>query len=415
MRAMNKNIPFFIGLRYIRAKRRNHFISFISAVSMIGLTLGVMVLIIVMSVMNGFDHEMRTRVLGMVPHGTLSKKEGIEDWQSLMAEVEKYPHVVGAAPYIDMQGLISYRSNSRGLLVYGIDPELQPRVSILGNHMAEGELTDLKPGEFGIILGDLVARSIGADVGDKITLMAPDVTVSLAGLTPRFKRFTVTGIFKVGAELDHTLGVIHISDAGKLLRKGNRVDGIRIKVDDLFVAREVTREIAIDQGRFYVSDWTRTQGNLYKAIQMEKRMIGLLLTMIVAVAAFNIVSSLVMLVQDKQSDIAILRTMGASPGQVMGIFMVQGSAIGVIGITVGTILGIIGALTISDLIAGIERLLGVQVLDGSVYFISYFPSQLHWDDVFWITGTALVLSLLATLYPARRASKVSPAEALRYE
>jgi lipoprotein-releasing system permease protein len=414
--AMKKWIPFLIGLRYIRAKRRNHFISFISAVSMIGLVLGVMVLIIVMSVMNGFDREMRTRVLGMVPHGTISQSEGVENWQELVEFAEQSPRVLGAAPYIETQGLVSHQNVTRGVLIYGIDPDYQDRVSILSEHFTDGEMTDLQPGAFGIVIGDLLARTLGAYVGDKITLMVPEVSVSIAGLTPRFRRFTVTGIFKVGAEMDHSLAVINVQDAAKLLRMNDRVTGVRLKVDDLFEARSITWDLANQlHGRYYISDWSRTQGNLYKAIQMEKRMIALLLTMIIAVAAFNIVSSLVMLVQDKQGDIAILRTMGARQSQIMGVFMVQGSLIGVIGVAIGTVLGIVGALTISDLVNAFESLFGVQVLDGSVYFISYFPSELQWADVGWITGLALVMSLLATIYPSYRASRVNPAEALRYE
>ncbi|AJQ95839.1 lipoprotein-releasing ABC transporter permease subunit [Gynuella sunshinyii] len=413
---MIKNIPLLIGLRYIRAKRRNHFISFISAVSMIGLVLGVMVLIIVMSVMNGFDREMQTRVLGMVPHGTISQTGGMSDWRSVMDKVAAAKDVEGVSPYIETQGLLSFESNTRGILIYGIAPETHRSVSIVGNHFIDGSLDDLKEGEFNIVLGEILARILGVGVGDKVTLMVPEVSVSIAGLTPRYKRFTVSGIFKVGAEMDSSLALINVFDAAKLLKMGNAVDGIRLKVDDLFKAREITWNIAMSLGgRYLVSDWTRTQGNLYKAIQMEKRMIALLLVMIVAVAAFNIVSSLVMLVQDKQGDIAILRTMGASQRQVMGVFMVQGTAIGLMGVAIGAVLGIIGALSIAEIIAGIEKLFHVKVLDGSVYFISYFPSELHLSDVLWITGLSFLLSFVATIYPSFRAARVSPAEALRYE
>jgi len=413
---MKTSIPLLIGTRYVRAKRRNHFISFISAVSMIGLILGVMVLIIVMSVMNGFDREMQTRVLGMVPHGTVSQPEGISDWRELMDYVEASPEVVASAPYIESQGLLSKDSQTRGVLLYGIDPDFHQNVSIVGEHFEQGSLQSLQAGEFGIVMGDVLARILGLEMGDPITLMVPEVSVSLAGLTPRFKRFRLVGVFKVGAEMDSGLALIHITDAAKLLKKGDKVDGVRIKVADLFNARDVTWNLAINlPGRYFVSDWTRTQGNLYKAIQMEKRMIALLLVMIVAVAAFNIVSSLVMLVQDKQGDIAILRTMGATPGQVMGIFIVQGSMIGIIGVLLGTVLGIAGALSVAEIVGFIETLFNVKVLDGSVYFINYFPSELHWNDVIWITGISLCLSLLATLYPSYRASRVSPAEALRYE
>ncbi len=383
---------------------------------MIGLILGVMVLIIVMSVMNGFDREMQTRVLGMVPHGTISQPNGMADWPLLLDTLSASPDVVAAAPYIESQGLLSQDSVTRGAMVFGIDPETHGKVSIVGEHFVAGQLTDLQPGRFGIVLGDILAQILGVQVGDSVTLMVPEVSVSIAGLAPRFKRFEVVGLFRVGAEMDSGLALINIQDAAKLLRMGDKVDGVRIRVADLFQAREITWNLAINlPGRYMVSDWTRTQGNLYKAIQMEKRMIGLLLVMIVAVAAFNIVSSLVMLVQDKQGDIAILRTMGASPSQIMGIFIVQGSMIGVIGVFIGTVLGVAGALSIDRIIGFIEKLFGIQFIDGSVYFISYFPSELQWTDVGWITGVSLVLSLLATLYPAYRASRISPAEALRYE
>ena len=413
---MITSIPWLIGTRYVRAKRRNHFISFISAVSMIGLVLGVMVLIIVMSVMNGFDREMQTRVLGMVPHGTISQPEGMSDWSMLLDTLAASPDVVAATPYIESQGLLSVDNVTRGVMIYGIDPERHDKVSIVGEHFVAGQLNDLTPGRFGIVLGDILARILGVGIGDSVTLMVPEVSVSIAGLAPRFKRFEVVGLFSVGAEMDSGLAYINMRDAAKLLRMGDKVDGVRIRVANLFDAREITWNLAVNlPGRYMVSDWTRTQGNLYKAIQMEKRMIGLLLVMIVAVAAFNIVSSLVMLVQDKQGDIAILRTMGASPRQIMGIFIVQGSMIGVIGVVIGTILGVLGALSIDKLIGFIESVFGIQVIDGSVYFIDYFPSELQWMDVAWITGVSLILSLLATLYPAFRASRLSPAEALRYE
>jgi len=311
---------------------------------------------------------------------------------------------------------LSVDNVTRGVMIYGIDPERHDKVSIVGEHFVAGQLNDLTPGRFGIVLGDILARILGVGIGDSVTLMVPEVSVSIAGLAPRFKRFEVVGLFSVGAEMDSGLAYINMRDAAKLLRMGDKVDGVRIRVANLFDAREITWNLAVNlPGRYMVSDWTRTQGNLYKAIQMEKRMIGLLLVMIVAVAAFNIVSSLVMLVQDKQGDIAILRTMGASPRQIMGIFIVQGSMIGVIGVVIGTILGVLGALSIDKLIGFIESVFGIQVIDGSVYFIDYFPSELQWMDVAWITGVSLILSLLATLYPAFRASRLSPAEALRYE
>ncbi|MEX2320115.1 MAG: FtsX-like permease family protein, partial [Saccharospirillum sp.] len=265
-------------------------------------------------------------------------------------------------------------------------------------------------------LGDIMARTLGVGVGDKVTMMVPEVTVNLAGVTPRFKRFEVVGTFSVGAELDANLAVVHMTDLGRILRYGNAVDGVHLKVDDLFDARRIGVEAGRElTGRYLVSDWSRTQGNLFQAIQMEKRMVGLLLFMIVAVAVFNIVSSLVMVVTDKQGEIAILRTLGARTGQIMGIFIVQGTAIGLIGITLGVVLGVIGAWSVADIIAWFEQLLNIQFLNAEVYFISYIPSELKWSDVRLIAASTFVISVLATLYPAWRASRISPAEALRYE
>lgn len=416
MPAMLNNIPLLVGLRYLRARRRNHFISFISGVSMIGLTLGVMVLIIVLSVMNGFDRELRNRILGMVPHATLSQPGEMSDWQSVVNTVTEHPQVLGASPYTESQGMLVGRSQTKGALINGVDPQTLADVSILPHHMVSGSLEPLVEGGFGIVLGDIMARTLGVGVGDKVTMMVPEVTVNLAGVTPRFKRFEVVGTFSVGAELDANLAVVHMTDLGRILRYGDAVDGVHLKVDDLFDARRIGVEAGRElTGRYLVSDWSRTQGNLFQAIQMEKRMVGLLLFMIVAVAVFNIVSSLVMVVTDKQGEIAILRTLGARTGQIMGIFIVQGTAIGLIGITLGVVLGVIGAWSVADIIAWFEQLLNIQFLNAEVYFISYIPSELKWSDVRLIAASTFVISVLATLYPAWRASRISPAEALRYE
>ena len=409
----------FIGTRYTRAKRRNHFVSFISLTSIIGLALGVVVMIVVLSVMNGFDHEMRTRVLGMVPHATLETGDAISDWPSLAAKVKQNPQVLAVAPFIQMQGLLTNDGKVSKVLLNGIDPGLERQVSIIDNFMQQGKLDDLAPGSFGIVIGDKAAAKLGVAIGDKLTFVAPEVTVTPGGMFPRMKRFTVVGIFHVGAgELDGYLGVTNLQDLARLHRwKPDQVQGLRLKFDDLFQAPRVAWTIAqqLGEDRYYARDWTRTHGNLYQAIRMEKAMIGLLLLLIVAVAAFNIISTLVMVVNDKKGDIAILRTLGATPGQIMRIFMVQGTVIGVIGTFVGALVGMFAALNVSAAIAALEGLIGHKFLNADVYFIDYLPSQLQSDDVLMVCGAALVLSFLATLYPAWRAARTQPAEALRYE
>ncbi len=413
---MFRPLSFYVGLRYTAAKRRNHFISFISLTSMIGLMLGVAVLIIVLSVMNGFDRELKEKVLGMVPHAVVKGDPYLADWQSVDARVTDHPRVIAAAPFIEGQGMVTGGGRVHGVLIKGILPEEERSVSIIASQMIEGSLDDLRSGEFGIIIGRPLAASLSLQLGDRLTLVLPEATVSPAGVMPRLKRFTVAGIFSTGAELDANYTLIHMSDAGKLMRTGGLAQGVRLLVDDLFAAPAVVEQVARSlEGRYYISDWTRTHGSLFSAIQMEKTIIGLLLMFIVAVAAFNIVSTLVMVVTDKTGDIAILRTMGATPGRIMRIFMVQGAVIGVFGTLVGTGLGILGALYISDLISGLETLLNHKFLNADVYFISYLPSDLQWLDVSIISGAGLGMSLLATLYPAWRASRVDPAEALRYE
>ncbi|PSS59131.1 lipoprotein-releasing ABC transporter permease subunit [Pseudomonas sp. BBP2017] len=409
----------FIGTRYTRAKRRNHFVSFISLTSMIGLALGVVVMIVVLSVMNGFDHEMRTRVLGMVPHATLETGQPLNDWPALAKQVKQNPQVVAVAPFTQMQGLLTHDGKVQKVLLNGIDPAQERQVSIIDNFIREGKLDALAPGEFGIMIGDKAATKLGVGIGDKLTFVAPEVTVTPAGMFPRMKRFTVVGIFHVGAgEIDGYLGLTNLSDLSRLHRwKADQVQGLRLKFDDLFQAPRTAWDIAQNLGdrEFYARDWTRSHGNLYQAIRMEKAMIGLLLLLIVAVAAFNIISTLVMVVNDKKGDIAILRTLGSTPGQIMAIFMVQGTVIGVVGTLIGGVLGIAAALNVSAAIAGLERLIGHKFLNADVYFIDYLPSQVMAEDVWMVCGAALVLSFLATLYPAWRAARTQPAEALRYE
>ncbi|MBA6418743.1 MULTISPECIES: lipoprotein-releasing ABC transporter permease subunit [Pseudomonas] len=414
---MFRPLPFFIGLRYTRAKRRNHFISFISLISMLGLTLGVMVMILVLSVMNGFDRELRTRILGMVPHATINGYQPISDWQSLSDKLIANPKVVATAPFIQLQGMLTHDGSVAPVLVTGVEPEAEKTVSIIENHMQSGSLDNLTAGDFGIVIGELIAKRFNVEVGDKLTFVLPEASVTPAGVFPRLKRFTVAGVFKVGAELDSSLAMINLDDAAKLNRwQPGQVQGVRIKLDNLFEAPRVAWDLVSQlPGDYYAQDWTRTHGNLFAAIKMEKTMIGLLLMLIVAVAAFNIISTLVMVVTDKKADIAILRTLGATRLSIMGIFMVQGSVIGVVGTLSGCVLGVLAALNVSQGVAWLEHTLGIQFLSSDVYFISYLPSELIWSDVLIICGAALSLSFLATLYPAWRASRTEPAEALRYD
>lgn len=417
---MFRPLSVYIGTRYTRAKRRSHFVSFISLTSMIGLALGVVVMIVVLSVMNGFDHEMRTRVLGMVPHATVESYQPISDWRTIAGQIKtQHPNVLEVAPFIQMQGLLSAGGTVQKVLINAVDPNEESKVSIIGDFFKEGSLQSLKSGEFGIIIGDKAANNLGVKVGDKVTFIAPEVSVTPAGMFPRMKRFTVVGTFHVGAgELDGYVAMVHVDDAARMRRlKEGQVEGLRLKLDDLFQAPRTAWEIArtLKGNDYFARDWTRSHGNLYQAIRMEKSMIGLLLLLIVAVAAFNIISTLVMVVTDKKADIAILRTLGATPGQIMATFMVQGTVIGVIGTLIGGVLGVFAALNVSGAIALLERLLGHKFLNADVYFIDYLPSQVMSEDVILVCSAALILSFFATLYPAWRAARTQPAEALRYE
>ena len=408
----------FVGLRYTRAKRRNHFISFISITSMLGVALGVAALIVVLSVMNGFQKELRTRILGVASHVQIMGLDGkLSDWRKIAAEAQNHPDVVAAAPYITAQGLISNRGNVQGTLVRGVLPAAEAKVADVGQHMRSGSIDDLRPGRFGIVLGIDLAMSVGARVGDKIVLIAPQGQVTPAGILPRLKQFEVVGIFEVDmAEYDAGLAFMHLEDAQKLYRLEDKVSGVRLKLHDLFkaplVARDLMRTLSSD---VYATDWTRSHANFFRAVQIEKRVMFIILVLIVAVAAFNIVSTLVMAVTDKRADIAILRTLGAAPGEIMQIFIIQGALIGAVGMIAGVVGGVLLAANIEVVIPAIERVLGIQFLAKDVYYISDLPSDLHLQDVFVIGLTSFGLSLLATIYPSLRASRVSPAEALRYE
>jgi lipoprotein-releasing system permease protein len=414
---MFRPLSLFIGLRYTRAKRRNHFISFISMTSMIGLALGVLAMILVLSVMNGFQKEMSSRILGMVPHATLSAEQPLDDWRAVATAALKNPQVLAAAPFSELEGMLSYKGAMQPIQINGVDPREEPKVSIIAEHMVAGRLDNLVAGEFGIVIGALTARRFGLQVGDKLTLIIPELSSMPGGITPRMQRLNVVGVFKVGAELDSSLALIHVADASQLQRlQPGQVQSVRLALQDLYQAPQVSAALATQLGANYrADDWTHSQGSLFGAMQMEKTMIGLLLLLIVAVAAFNIIATLIMVVADKGADIAILRTLGATPGQVMAVFMVQGTLIGVVGTLVGGVLGVLAALNVSALVGWLEQASGQQVLSSDVYFINNLPSDLQALDVLLICAAAFGLSFLATLYPSWRAAQIQPAEALRYE
>lgn len=417
-----QSLPYelYVGMRYTRAKRQNHFISFISLTSMIGIGLGVAALIVVLSVMNGFQEELRARILGVASHVQITGENNqLANWQNLSAKVDKAPHVQAVAPFIMAQGMLSNGQAVQGAIIRGVLPSTEVNVSDLSAHMKAGSLDNLQAGEFGIVLGVELAQSLGVILGDKVVLLAPQGQFTPTGVVPRIKQFTVVGLFQVGMyEYDAGLALIHIDDAAKLYRMNDKVSGVRLKLDDLFKAPTVTRDLAnllSYSGTYYLTDWTQEHANFFRAVQMEKRVMFIILALIVAVAAFNIVSTLVMAVTDKRADIAIMRTFGASPRSIMLIFMVQGALIGVIGTVVGALVGVLVAFNIGTIVPFLENLFHVQFLAKDVYYISELPSHLLWGDVMTITILSFVLSLLATLYPSWKASKTNPAEALRYE
>jgi len=415
---MFKPLTIFIGLRYTRAKQRTQFISFITLTSVLGIALGVTALIAVLSVMNGFETELRERILGMTAHTTISGRGGkLYDWQKLEKEVINKAHVIGSAPFVKGQVMINAGRRVSGTLIRGVIPELEPKVSEVSNKMKAGQLPDLVAGKFGIVLGAELANYLGVMMGDKITIITSQVNSTPAGILPRLKRFTVVGIFQVGMyEYDRNMALIHIDDAKKLFRLGDAVNGLRLKLDDLFNAPKITQTLANElYNQYSVSDWTKAHSNFFRAIKTEKRVMFIILLLIVAVAAFNIVSTLVMVVTDKRGDIAILKTQGLSNMSVMGIFIVLGGIIGIIGTALGTLGGVLLALNIETIIPAIEGFFGMQFMAADVYYISDVPSELVWGDVITIASISFTLSLVATLYPAWQASRVNPAEVLRYE
>lgn len=408
----------FVGLRYTHTKRRTHFISFISFISMLGIALGVTALITVLSVMNGFETELRERILGMASHATITALDGsLEDWQDVAGMIEGQPHVLAAAPFVSAESMLSNGKQVSGAQIRGVLPETEGSVSDVVEHLSNGEIGLLRPGEYGIILGSELAAALGAGVGDAITVVSPQVNIAPTGILPRLRRFTVLATFEVGMyEYDRGVALVHMHDAAKLFRLDEAVSGLRLKLDDVFnaplIAWQLTSRLP---GIYRVQDWTQRHANFFRAIKTEKRVMFIILTLIVAVAAFNIVSTLIMVVTDKRSDIAILRTLGATPRSVMGIFIIQGVVIGVMGTALGVAGGVGLALNVETIVPAIERLFEVQFLAADVYYISEVPSELHWQDVWIMSSVALILSLLATLYPAWRAARTHPAEALRYE
>ncbi|HUP95203.1 MAG TPA: lipoprotein-releasing ABC transporter permease subunit [Burkholderiales bacterium] len=408
----------FIGLRYTRSRQRTRFISVISLISIVGIALGMTVLITVLSVFNGFQREVRTRMLSAVAHVQVAGiTDTLPDWQKIAAAVKQHPEVKATAPYVLAQGLLTSGGRVQGAFLRGVVPELEDTVDDLGRNMRSGNLAALKPGEFSIVLGEALARSLGVRPGDVIVLVAPQGQVTPAGVVPRLRQFTVVGTFNVGHyEIDSTLALVHMEDAQRLYRLGDHVSGVRIKLDDLFRAPAVARELLrLLPANTSVTDWTRMNATYFRAVDLEKRMMSLLLFFIIAIAAFNLVSSLFMVVKEKNSDIAILRTLGASPGGVMRVFMIQGVIIGVVGVFFGIVFGIIGALNVDVIVRFVEQLFGFKFLPQEVYQITDLPSELRYTDVVATALISFTLSGLATIYPAWRASKVNPAEALRYE
>jgi lipoprotein-releasing system permease protein len=407
-----------VGLRYTRARRRNRFIGINSAVSMIGIAVGVWALIVVLSVMNGFQKEVRTRILGVVSHvQILAEDNRLEDWRGVQKMAAQQPRVLATAPFVQAQAMLTNGQAVRGAVVRGILPDEEDKVADLARHMRAGSLAALKPGEFGVVLGVDLARSLGVLRGDKIALVAPQGVVTPAGVIPRLKQFTVAGVFEAGIiDADSALALVHLRDAQTLYQMGDAVSGVRLKLDDLFAARAVSQELLAKLPReVFAYDWTRSHANFFRAVAIEKRMMFLILGLIVLVAAINIISTLVMAVTDKQADIAILRTLGAAPGSVLQIFMVQGMVMGVVGTLVGVLAGIVTALNIDVIVPAIEAALNIQFLPKDVYLIPDLPSDLQSGDVIVIASMALALSFLATIYPSWRAARVNPAEALRYE
>lgn len=415
---MSSRYELLIGRRYLRSSRGNRFVSFISTISMLGIAIGVAVLIVVLSVMNGFEREVRGRILSLTSHATISAfGAGLPGWQQTAATIGKHPNVVASAPYIEEQALLIAGSSSSGALVTGVLAEHESRVTSITRQMAAGSFESLTAGSFGIVLGSELAKTLGVSLGERVVVVTSLRNTTPAGVMPRMRGFKVVGIFSAGMyEFDRNLAYINLADAALLYRMGEQVTGLRLKLDDLFIAPRLVRELAVSLGGgYYVDDWTRKHANFFRSIQLTKSAMFLILLLVVAVAAFNIVSTLVMVVKDKRADIAILRTLGAAPGGILQIFMTQGTAIGLIGTLAGVGLGVLISVNLETLIHGLEAVLGVHFLDAKVYYISDLPATVQWPDVLKISLTTFLLCCLSTLYPAWRAARTQPAQSLRHD
>lgn len=414
---MNKPFSLFVGLRYTNLRKPDHFISFISLVSIIGIALGVMVMITVMSVMNGFSKEIRTRILSVTPHLTIgSFNRELGDWKAVQARIQSHPQYVAATPYIDGQGMFIEGKQIIGVGIRGILPSQVEQVFPLHSAMIAGNANDLKSGEFGIVLGVGLANMLGAEIGDKLTLVIPDVTYTIAGATPRFKTVKVVGVFEVGYLYDQNFAFLHMDDASKLFKMSQGVSGLQVKLKDPFQSPQILREMnTLLDNKYVLIDWTLANGTYFSAVKTEKTMMFFTLLLILTIAVFNLVSTLVMVVTDKKGDIALLRTLGASTQKIMAIFVAQGAMIGGIGTLLGAALGAVLSLNVTRIVDFIERLFHVQFLSKEVYFISFLPSDLQQSDVILISSCAFGLSLLATLWPAWRAAQIEPAKALRQD
>ena len=408
----------FIGLRYIRARRKSHFVSFIAFISIAGVALGVFALIVVLSVMNGFGNELRDRTLSMTSHATISGYDGyLRDWRSVMTKAEQNKEVVAAAPYIRKEVMLSNGRRVSGSLVRGIQPEMESRVSLVESKMISGSLMDLKPGEYGIVVGRELANSLGVYEGDRITVITPQASITAVGVMPRLRRFSVVGVFEVGMhQYDSAMAYMHLEDAAKLFSYEDKVNGVRLKFTDLFDAPRITRSIEKDFGEdYWVKDWSKQHKNFFRALQTEKTVMFIILLMMVSVAALNIVSTLMMTVTDKGSDIAILRALGMRPSSIMTIFIIQGAFIGLFGTIIGVSAGVPVALNVFEIVSWLEQLFNTDFLPSDVYYISDISADVKVSEVITYALSAFSVTILATIYPAWRASRTLPAEALRYE
>lgn len=416
--AFSGKYEWLIGTRYLRSGNRRGFLSFITGISVVGLMLGVAVLVVVMSVMNGFERELRSRILNVTSHATLmGLGETLPDWRAAQQRASQLPDVVAAVPYIETRAMLAAGERLAGAQLRGVDPVQEQRIGGLAGTLKQGKLADLTAGGYRVILGEALAAELGVGMGDTVVLIAPKGTVTLTGLVPRMRRFTVVGLFQSGMyEYDRGLALLHVADAARLLQLGDAMTGVRLQLSDPLEAPRLVRELALELGGgYFVSDWTRVHANFFRSIQMTKSMLFVILSMIVAIAAFNIVATLVMVVKEKEGDIAILRTLGAGPGNILKVFAVQGASIGLAGVGGGIALGALLAMNLERLVHGLERITGMRFLDAKVYFMSDLPAKVQLGDVLQVALIALVLCLLATIYPAWRASRVLPAEALRHD